>query len=132
MKYVIFIFLFALLLTNKGFSQSEWGDWKRINQCHSGIDYQIKKGKRSSISGKTEWKIRFRNRYFKEVWFDYNLVPYSERNKKHASAGLNNIKATTNESLSRTFYLTENFSVVTLIWNVRLGGMLASHKECDK
>ena len=109
-----------LELTEENVDQNGWGTWKTTD-CFRGLDFRVKR-KKSSYSTKTEWLVQFRNRYNNKIYFNFEIVPYSQRSAIRRSQRTTNrtdLNANTTERNSHYRYLEESNLVYVHVNRVR-------------
>lgn len=57
---------------------NDWGEWTVISSAYPGIEGRVKKGDYNEYAKKYYWYFQFRNRYNKQVEFNYGYKPRSE------------------------------------------------------
>ncbi len=74
----------TFLMSVSNLSAQSWTDWSRWTDsgCYKGIDFRVKSKKTST--GKYEMYLEFKNRYYKNVSFNYEIKggSYTVRNKR--------------------------------------------------
>jgi hypothetical protein len=116
MKFNIIAILLITFLVSAGISaQSEWSGWKQTS-CMKGLDYRLQ-NTGNKFSGKTEWKVQFRNRYYKKIHFSCDITPPNQNSTlrdRLSLSGNNGVKGT-------YFYVNSSFRVTVHIGRIRFG-----------
>ncbi len=141
MRLTSFSLLVFLLLGNTSFrisdgsdSGKDWGEWTQTD-CFKKLDFRVRRFKKLS-SGSYEWQVQFRNGYSQKATFNYQIVPYADRERvKKEGAELNRIDVDSNttESKNHYTYLKEADRVYVYVHLLRFGkDGVGPYAPCDR
>jgi hypothetical protein len=120
-------------VSEESIDQNGWGSWKTTD-CFRGLDFRVKR-KKSSYSSKTEWLVQFRNRYNNKIYFNFEIVPYSQRSaiiRSQRTTNRTDLNANTTERRTHYRYLEESNTVYVHVNKVRFNkDGSQSYSNCD-